>query len=234
MAFQQIASKEAERHHLQNQLRSLEGSSSSSTQQLNPNPITSPTSSPLSTYRPPPESPFVAPKHTMQPIYVAPPTESYLLNLPSYMQPLSPPEYRPQKAKQSILLNQHLYDMFSKQYHHVIKPRYAEPEPEPLRPKPKPKTPEEPPDPTIGASSKPGLFVIDPIDQPNPIFSFLKTLTLDPQPPEMNPIESVETSGDLESDSSLELMMQEAMHTDEPQVEHPPEPPPFINPTQPR
>lgn len=118
VASQQIASKEAERRHLQNQLRSLKGSSSS-VQPPNPNLITSPVASSPSLYRPS-ESPFVASKHTMQPIYVAPPTESYISNLPSYMQPLSPPEYRHQKAEQPILLNQHLYDMFPKQYHHVL------------------------------------------------------------------------------------------------------------------
>lgn len=63
VASQQIASKEVERRYLHNQLRSLEGSSS--TQSPNPNPITSPVTSSSSLYRPPPESPFVAPKHTM-------------------------------------------------------------------------------------------------------------------------------------------------------------------------
>lgn len=67
----------------------------------------------------------MAPKNTMQPIYVIPPSESFLSNLPITMQPLSPPEYKPQRAEQPILLNKHLYDMFPKMYHHVIKPRYA-------------------------------------------------------------------------------------------------------------
>lgn len=148
------------------------------------------------------------------------------------MQPLSPPAYHPQKVEQPILLNQHLYDMFPKQYHHVIKPRYVELEPEPIKPKPKPKNPVDPPDPMAGASSKPDLFMINPIDQPNPISSFLKNLTLTPALPAINPIESVESFVDSVSDSSLELMMQEPMQTEQPRVEDPPEHIPNINLTQ--
>lgn len=208
VASQQIASKEAERRHLQNQLRLLEGSSSTST----PNPITSPTASSTS-YIPrlSPESPFMAPKNTMQSIYVAPPSESFLSNLPMNLQPLPTLEYQPYRAQHPILLNQHLYDMFPKMYHHVIKPRYAQLEPEPPKPTPKPNPMVDPPDPTIGASSKLDMFPIDLAEQPNPISSFLKNLIIAPSLPTINVIDDPESPEDSKSDYSLEMMMHEPM-----------------------
>lgn len=230
IASQQITTKGAKRRHLQNQLKSLEGSSSST---KNPNPLSSSSSS----YRLPPKPLLVKPRNTMQPIHIAPSPEPYMSNLPHYLQPPSPPAYQPQRADQPILLNQHLYDMFPRSYHHVIKPRYAEPELEPIKPKPKPNPRPDPPDPTTGASSKPELFLVDPINQPNPISSFLRSLTVSPQIPTINTIEDLESSpkscSGSQSDSSIELMMQEPMQ-EETRVEDPIDPPPLINPTQPR
>lgn len=221
MASQQIASKEAEMRHLQNQLRSLEESSSST---------------------PPSSSPFMSPKNTLQPIFTPPPTQSFLSNLPMTLQPLPTPSYQSQRAQQPLLLNQHLYDMYSKSYHHVIKPRYAttpvpHPETELPKPRPKPKSVVDPPDPTIGASSKPNILPIDLAETLNPITSFLKNLSITPPIAELIIVCESDSS---ESDSSLDLLMHGSMEEEhssldllmhgpmeeEPQIDDPMEPPP--------
>lgn len=90
----------------------------------------------------------------------------------------------------------------------------------------------DPPDPTIGASFKPDMFPIAFVNQPNPISSFLKNLTITPPLPTVNTICEPKSSESSDFDLSLTLMMHEPMQ-EEPRVEDPVEPPQNINTTQP-